>query len=126
MIINVDLVRVSYVENKNVDYATLIFKIGYGKRVSIENSREYWVLLKSLIDGGALKILCNFSENEFIDSSGIGVLIKAAKNLKPKNGKIVITNTKPEIAEIFKIINLQTLIDIYRNESEAINSFRYL
>ena len=63
---------------------------------------------------------------EYIDSSGIGVIINAVKLLRAKKGDIVLSSVSSEIKELFKVINLQNFVKMYNNDAEALNTFRYV
>lgn len=121
-----EIIKISPRIEENIDYSTLVFKINLIKNVNSDNSNDYWIMLRTLIEGGAQKILIDFKNTEYIDSSGIGVLIKAAKLIKANKGEIAISNVSNELKEIFKVINLHNLINIYNTDVEAVNSFRYI
>lgn len=126
MSLSLDIIKISKVEDQNIDFKTIIFKISLPQRVSLEFSRENWVILKTLVEGGAQKIYIDFKDNEYIDSAGISVLVRAAKLIAAKNGRIIIANVSQEVMVIFKMINLSNLVDIFATEAEAINSFRFI
>jgi anti-sigma B factor antagonist len=126
MSLNIEIIKISQIEEQNIDYKTVVFKILMPKRVTLEFSRENWVILKTLIDGGVSKLFVDFRETDYIDSAGISVLVRAAKLLRSKKGSIAIANVSQEMLVIFKMINLNNLIDIFPTDVEAMNSFRYL
>jgi anti-anti-sigma factor len=63
---------------------------------------------------------------EFIDSSGIGILVSIAKFMRQKGGDIVLSGSSAEVLAIFKVVNLQEFIKIFTTEGEAINHFHAL
>ena len=63
---------------------------------------------RNILDEGFIsysfdKVVYDLSELEFVDSSGIGVLIGRYKVLKSKNKPIFITNPSKTIEKIFKM-----------------------
>lgn len=120
------LLRIATVNTERIDYSTIIFKAGLPKRVDIDNSKDLWVFLKTLVSGGALKIFIDMNSVEYIDSSGIGVLINAAKLLRKQNGDVVIANVSDTVKEIFKVINLDNFIKICGSEVEVLKLFQYV
>lgn len=66
------------------------------------------------------KLLLNFSTVEFLSSETLGELIKLDKKVKQHSGKLVLTNIKPEIYEVFAITRLNKLFDIRDEESEGL------
>jgi len=126
MKITAEIENISPRVDDTIDFNTLIFRIEAGKRINMDNSNELWIFLKTLIEGGAKKMLLDLGKTEFIDSSGIGVLINSAKLLRQKKGDIVLSGASSEIRDIFKIINLQDFIRLYKTDVEALNSFRFV
>ena len=75
----------------------------------VENFREE---MKSILEGGDLNVVVDFSNIDVIDSSGIGVLISAQNFLKKKLGMVHIINLNPEIYSLFRIMRLDTHFSI--------------
>lgn len=122
----IDVIKISQVSTDRIDYTTIIFKAELPQKVDVETSKDLWFFLSTLVTGGALKIYLDFIKVDYIDSSGIGVLINAAKLIRLKKGDIVIANISDDVRNIFKVINLEKFISVYNSEVEAINSFRYV
>lgn len=126
MNLKVEIVKISPIETDDIDYNKLIFKVEFPKKVDLENVNEVWVHLKSIIDGGAMKIMINMINLEFINSAGIATIINAVKLIRKNKGNIVLYCVPQEIRSIFKIVNLQDFINIYGTEGEAFNFFRFV
>jgi anti-sigma B factor antagonist len=69
------------------------------------------------------KLLLNFSAVEFLSSETLGELIKLEKKVKQHTGKLMLTNIKPEIYEVFAITRLNKLFDIRDDEAQALAAF---
>lgn len=54
----------------------------------------------------------NCEKLEYIDSMGLGAFISVYKNLKEKNGNLVIKNLKPHLKKIFIITDLDKVFKI--------------
>ena len=121
-----ELIDIAQMQNDLMNYNTMIFKVEVGKTIDIDNTKTLRVLLQTMINGGAKKILLDMKGLEYIDSGGIGLLINTAKNIRTKEGDIVLTNVTPEIKIIFNIISLQDFIKVFNLEVEAVEFFRYL
>jgi len=126
MSIQFEIIKVSSRSTESVDYSTVIFRVDMGKKVDIENSNDLWIFFKTLADGGAKKFIVDMKNLEYIDSSGIGVIINTAKLIRPKKGDVAIINVSQSIRDIFKVINLQEFIKVFNLEAEALNYFRYV
>ncbi len=96
------------------------FEIGQGKlRVVVPRELDHHlaVQLKEeadlLIETYHVKTLVfDFSNTEFMDSSGIGVLIGRSRNLSFSGGNVVAVNLSPRVEQIFRISGLQRLITV--------------
>lgn len=126
MMFEFEVVKVSSMSAEKIDYSTLIFKIPLPKKLDMENSKDLWIFLKTLISGGAQKIYINMKNVEFIDSSGIGIIINAAKLVRKQKGDIILSDVSENIKSIFKLIHFENFIKVYNNEIEALNSLRYV
>ncbi len=126
MAITCDIIKLSPVEKSSIDYDMAVFSIRTGKRIDIDNSREYVIFLTTIIEGGAKKILIDFHDLEYIDSSGIGLFIAAAKQVRAREGDLIICNVSSEIMGIFKIVNLQDFIKMFSTDGEAVNHYRMI
>jgi anti-sigma B factor antagonist len=126
MEMNIEIIKISQVSTDKIDYSTVVFRVAMPQKVDIDNAKDLWVYLSTLISGGALKIFVDLKKVEYIDSAGIGVLINTAKMIRIKKGDIVLANIADDVRSIFKVINLENFIKIYNTEVEAINSFRYV
>lgn len=76
-----------------------------------------------MIEGGETKFLIDCSQLDYISSAGLRVLLMAAKMLKNKDGKIVISSLKHHIKEVFDIAGFSTIFPISATVEEGIKSF---
>lgn len=68
--------------------------------------------LIDLIDRGTTDINIDLSELDYIDSSGLGVLVTVHKRTKEKNGGLVLTNVRGMVGEILKRTRLDRVLTI--------------
>lgn len=62
------------------------------------------------IDRGATEISIDLSELNYIDSTGLGVLITIHKRIKEKDGKIVMTGAQGMVEQLFKRTRLDRVL----------------
>ncbi len=65
------------------------------------------------------KLVFDFSETEFMDSSGIGVLIGRSRNMEFVGGKVIATNLSPRVAQIFRLSGLHKMIAVENEKQEG-------
>ena len=71
---------------------------------------------------GAKNMIFDFSGVDFMDSSGIGMIIGRYKELKKAGGKVFAINISPEINRIFDISGLKKIIPCFESLNDVENS----
>ena len=107
-----------------VDYDSCIFRLMAADVVDMDKVDDMSVFLKTLIAGGAKKVVVDLKGLEFIDSYGISVIIEAAKQLRQREGDITLLNVPDRIQKIFQPIKLNRFIKIFNNEDEVMSFFK--
>jgi len=76
------------------------------------------------LESGTKKIILNFEEISYIDSSGVGALLSAFTSVANAGGKMKLLHLTTRIRELLTITKLLTVFEAYDNESEALGSFQ--
>lgn len=66
------------------------------------------------------KLVFDFSEVTFMDSSGIGVIIGRYKKLSIRSGVVCIANVSGSIKRIFELSGIFKIVKVYASVEEAI------
>ena len=69
-------------------------------------------------------ILLNFENVDFLSSAALGKLITLARKVKAAQGRLKMSNIRPEILEVFQITKLNKVFDIRAEEAEAVSAFQ--
>ena len=77
--------------------------------------------LTSVIDDGNESVLVDFTDLEYISSSGLRVLLVGAKKLKQSSAMLNLCGLKSHIKEVFDIAGFTPLFKMYDSYDEAIN-----
>lgn len=72
------------------------------------------------IDAGLYNIIIDLTKVDFIDSSGLGVLVGGLKRVSPHKGKIIIVINRNNIMKIFNITGLDKVFNIYESLDAAL------
>lgn len=67
-------------------------------------------------------IVFDMKNVNFMDSSGIGVVIGRYKLIVAKGGVAAMVNVKPQIQRVYDICGLKKIIPIYDTEKQAVES----
>jgi anti-sigma B factor antagonist len=76
-----------------------------------------------LIEAGENRFLVNFEKLDYISSSGLRVLLAAAKQLKGTDGELRICSLNEVVREVFDISGFTTIFKVFGSESEALVGF---
>ena len=80
--------------------------------------------LDSLFSSGQHRVLFDLYELEQIDSSGIGAIIALFKRVKSNKGEVKISRLVGQPKEIFSLLRLDRVFEIYDDFEKALLSFR--
>ncbi len=80
--------------------------------------------LNKLIAEGARKVVCDFSQTEYLASAGLRVLITATRNLQKISGKLVLCGIKPYVLEVFDISGLKRIFKMYDTTDAALQDLK--
>lgn len=79
--------------------------------------------LQDLVSKGQKKILVNLGEVSYIDSSGLGALVRAYSTLTSQQGTLKLLNLTKKVHDLLQVTKLYTVFEIFNDESAAIKSF---
>src|SRR5215467_11371821 len=94
-----------------------------GRIVLGEESALLRNLLSDLIGKGQKKILFNLGNVSYIDTSGLGFLIKALSSVRKEEGELKLLNLTQKVQDVMQITKLYTVFDIFDDEVAAVRSF---
>ena len=87
------------------------------KEVDHHVSQQLCKELDMLVDSFAVKELeLNFEKTEFMDSSGIGVIIGRSKTMQFREGKISVSHLNSRIKMIVQSVGLQKIVEVKGEE----------
>lgn len=80
-------------------------------------------IVRDLAEKGAKAIVLNLSEVQYVDSSGIGELVKAHTTIRNQGGQLKLTNLNKRVHDLLELTRLSAVFDIQKDETSAIKSF---
>jgi len=72
------------------------------------------------------RLIFDFSGVNFMDSSGIGMIMGRYKNMSKSGGKTAVVGLKPTVRKIFNMSGLFKILEEYDNVESAIISMKQL
>jgi anti-sigma B factor antagonist len=79
-------------------------------------------LVRDLTDKGTRKIVLNLGEVQYIDSSGIGELVKTHTTVRNQGGQLRLANLSKRVSDLLQMTRLTAVFDIDRDEASSLES----
>ena len=80
-------------------------------------------VIRKLAENGITRIVMNLREVVYVDSSGLGELVRTHLTIHGKGGRLKLTNLHPAVHELLHTTKLASVFDIHPDEAAAIQSF---
>jgi anti-sigma B factor antagonist len=80
-------------------------------------------IVRDLADKGNKRIILNLAEVNYMDSSGLGELVKTHTTTRNKGGELKLINLNKKVHDLFQMTRLSAVFDIQENEASALRSF---
>lgn len=74
----------------------------------------------SLLEGGAQSLVFDFTDLDYINSSGLRVLVLAYQRLKKSSGKVAICGVKDYIQEVFEVSGYDKIFSMFPSRGAAL------
>jgi anti-sigma B factor antagonist len=81
-------------------------------------------VVRELLDQGHRKIVLNLHEVGYVDSSGLGELVKTCTTVQGRGGQLKLVQLSKRVQDLLQMTKLHTVFDIQADEASAIQSFR--
>ena len=75
--------------------------------------------ITELVDAGNLNLVVDLEGVEFMDSTGLGVLVGGLKKVRTNGGSLSLVCTQERLLKIFRITGLGKVFAIHATQSEA-------
>jgi anti-sigma B factor antagonist len=93
-------------------------------RIAIgEGTLKLREVVKGLLDEGRKQILLKLSQVNFVDSTGIGELVRSFTTVRNSGGQMELTNPSQRVQDLLEVTYLNRVFDIYKDEASAVRAF---
>ena len=79
--------------------------------------------INSLIQQGRRQVVLNFGDVPYIDSAGLGEIVRTYTTISRQGGSLKLLNLTKRITDLLSITKLLTVFDTYDSEADAVRSF---
>lgn len=70
------------------------------------------------------QLVLNFAEVPYLDSTGLGEVVRSYTTLKKEGGTVKIANLTNKVKDLMMVTKLITVFETFENENEAVKSFK--
>jgi len=97
-------------------------KVNLPIRLTVEEAGRFRSELYEYLNKGEKNFIIDFSRCEFIDSTGLGVLVAVYKKCTEKGGQLKLCSiNNSQVMKVFRLTRLDKVFSIYSTCTEAIN-----
>jgi len=104
-------------EEKIVDSTTVLAVSG---NIDTDNYQEFESQVSSLLDGGARTLILDLERAPLINSMGVGVIVRAYRQLKDLEGGLVLLSPSPGIRQVLTTLMLEKKLSITTSLEDAL------
>ncbi len=109
--------------NIKIDQKNNVWVCRMNGEIDINTAPQIKKVFDKILSEKREKILINFEEVSYVDSSGLATLVEMLKNIRSYGGKLKLSSLSSKIRSLFEITKLEKLFDISNNEEEALKGF---
>ena len=78
--------------------------------------------VRNVLENGTKDVILNLREVNYIDSSGLGELMRTYSSVNETGGRLKVLHITKRIGELLEVAKLASFFDIYDDEKAAIES----
>jgi anti-sigma B factor antagonist len=80
-------------------------------------------VVTGLLEKGNKRILLNLQGVAYVDSAGLGELVRTHTTLQRQGGQLKLVNVNERVQDLLKATSLQKVFDVHKDEVSAVQSF---
>lgn len=91
-------------------------------RLDTTTSADAETSIQEAIEDGGVKVVIDFTQTSYISSAGLRVILKTAKTLHRKTGKLALCGANEQILEVLEMSGFLTMMPHHASLDEAVQS----
>jgi len=88
------------------------------------NAQDIIKYVQGLSKNAPLHLVADFSKLRYINSTGLGAILRISKMLVSREGSFRIANPNESVFEIIEIVGANKLLNVYQTMEEALESLK--
>ena len=94
--------------------------IAVSGEIHVSTAPEFSVRLNDAIERGKTAVVLDLAAVEFIDSTGLSVLLSGLRQVTRAHGRMALVCTNPTVLRLFEITRLDKTFDIVATRDDAV------
>jgi anti-sigma B factor antagonist len=94
-----------------------------GRIALMDGSAQLRDAIGMLMDQGKKRIVLNLAGVDFVDSSGLGELVRTQASVRSHGGQLKVLNPSKYVHDLLRMTKLDRVLEIEPDEASALNSF---
>ncbi len=87
-------------------------------------AQDFFSQIVSFLEEGETNLLLQMSSVDFVDSTGLGTIVRLAKRAREAKGQLRLSDPQPKILEMFELTRLDKILPIFKTQEEALEDSR--
>ncbi len=83
-------------------------------KITFENCPVLQNRLDAVVDADVREVVIDFKEVPFIDSSGVGEVLRLFKRMKDRDGEVILANPNQKLSDLFAMYRFNQFMKIRR------------
>ena len=96
--------------------------IEVGGEIDVYTAPKLRECITNLVDEGQVDLIIDLERVEFMDSTGLGVLVGGLKKIRTRGGSLSLVCTQERLLKIFRITGLGKVFAIHASQDEALSA----
>ena len=76
--------------------------------------------VRAALDGGHRQVLLDFAQVTFIDSTGLGLLVKSHRRAQSLDAVFAVVHPTPHTRKLMRVLGLDQLLHVYDSSQDAL------
>ncbi|MCB1308106.1 MAG: STAS domain-containing protein [Leptospiraceae bacterium] len=93
-----------------------LLAIRLNEDLKMENAPEFFEGFQQALEDTHSTVVVDFSRIRFVDSSGVGILLKCAHSIRNRGGRFRILGLSRALLSVFKLAGLLKIFEVMENE----------
>ncbi len=80
--------------------------------------------VRGLVEAGQVDLLLDMSDVDWVNSTGLGILVSGFTTIRKNNGRMKICKVSRRVDDILIVSGLKKVFEVYETRDEAMASFK--